>query len=188
MFLYFSDQLIEFYSAFNAFTYITTRGILGALTALVVSFVFGPKLISLLEGGKVGEVIREDGPESHSSKQGTPTMGGILILFSVTISTLIWADLSNTFILTILISMLFFGLIGFIDDYLKLKGNKNGMKALAKFIFQLGIAFGAMNYLFYASGQPISTEVLIPFTNNIMWDVGWLFLPFAMLVLSLIHI
>ena len=183
MFLYFSDQLIEFYSAFNAFTYITTRGILSALTALVVSFVFGPKLISLLEGEKIGEVIRDDGPESHSSKQGTPTMGGLLILVSIAISTIIWADLSNTFILTILISMLLFGLIGFIDDYMKLSGNKNGMKAIVKFILQLCIAFGAMNYLFYASVQPISTEVLIPFTNNIMWDIGWMFLPFTMLVI-----
>ena len=183
MFLYFSDHLIEFYSAFNAFTYITTRGILSALTALVVSFVFGPKLISLLEGEKIGEVIRDDGPESHSSKQGTPTMGGLLILVSIAISTIIWADLSNTFILTILISMLLFGLIGFIDDYMKLSGNKNGMKAIVKFILQLTIAFGAMNYLFYASVQPISTEVLIPFTNSIMWDIGWMFLPFTMLVI-----
>ena len=85
MFLYFSDQLIEFFSAFNAFTYITTRGILSALTALIVSFVLGPKLINLLETEEIGEVIREDGPESHSLKQGTPTMGGLLILFSVAI-------------------------------------------------------------------------------------------------------
>jgi len=183
LFLYFSDQLIEFFSAFNAFTYITTRGILSALTALIVSFVFGPKLINLLETEEIGEVIREDGPESHSLKQGTPTMGGLLILFSVAISTLIWADLSNTFVLTIIISMLLFGLIGFIDDFIKMRGNKNGMRAFIKFLLQLGIAFGAMNYLFYVSSQPISTEILIPFTNNIMWDIGWLFLPFAMLVI-----
>lgn len=183
MFLYFSDQFIEFFSAFNAFTYITTRGILSALTALIVSFVFGPKLINLLETEKIGEAIREDGPDSHSLKYGTPTMGGLLILFSVAISTLIWADLSNTFVLTIIISMLLFGLIGFIDDLIKLRGNKNGMRAFIKFLLQLGVAFGAMNYLFYVSSQPISTEILIPFTNNIMWDIGWLFLPFAMLVI-----
>ena len=92
MFLFFSDQLIEIFSAFNAFTYITTRGILSALTALVISFLFGPKIISLLEGNDIGESIREDGPISHTKKKGTPTMGGILILLSVSVSTLIWSS------------------------------------------------------------------------------------------------
>ena len=90
MFLFFADQLTEFYSAFNALTYITTRGILSALTALVVSFIIGPKLIQKLSLNDIGESIRKDGPETHSVKQGTPTMGGLLILFSITISTLIW--------------------------------------------------------------------------------------------------
>ena len=125
MFLFFSDQLIEIFSAFNAFTYITTRGILSALTALVISFLFGPRLISLLEGNDIGESIREDGPISHTKKKGTPTMGGILILLSVSVSTLIWSDLTNSYIITIFFSMLLFCLFGFIDDYMKLKGNKN---------------------------------------------------------------
>ena len=112
-------------------------------------------------------------------------MGGVIIIAGIIIPTLLFAKLDNIYIQLMLIATVWLGVIGFIDDYLKLKGNKNGMKALAKFIFQLGIAFGAMNYLFYASVQPISTEVLIPFTNNIMWDIGWMFLPFAMLVIVL---
>jgi phospho-N-acetylmuramoyl-pentapeptide-transferase len=183
LFLFFSDQLIEIFSAFNAFTYITTRGILSALTALVISFVFGPRLINLLEGNDIGESIRDDGPTTHSKKKGTPTMGGILILLSVSVSTLIWSDLTNSYILTIFFSMLLFGLIGFIDDYIKLKGNKNGLSASLKFLMQIGVAYGAVNYLFYGSIEPIATDLLIPFTNNIRLDLGWVFLPFAIFVI-----
>jgi len=156
---------------------------LSALTALVISFIFGPKLINLLEGNDIGESIREDGPRSHSKKKGTPTMGGILILLSVSISTLIWSDLTNSYIITILISMLLFGLIGLIDDLIKLKGNKNGLRASIKFFMQIGVAYGAISYLFYGSVEPITTDLLIPFTNNIRIDLGWVFLPFAIFVI-----
>jgi len=119
LFLFFADQLTEFYSAFNALTYITTRGILSALTALVVSFIIGPKLIQKLSLNDIGESIRKDGPGTHSVKQGTPTMGGLLILFSITISTLIWGDLTSRYIVNVLFLTIAFGLIGFVDDYVK---------------------------------------------------------------------
>ena len=112
MFLYFSENLIEWFSPLNAFTYITTRGILAALTALIISFLFGPKIILALEGNKIGETIRTDGPSSHSSKGGTPTMGGLMIILSIIVSVLIWSDLSNVYNLVLIASIISFRLIG----------------------------------------------------------------------------
>ena len=112
MFLYFSEYLIEWFSPLNAFTYITTRGILAALTALVISFLFGPKIIEKLQGNKIGETIRSDGPSTHSSKGGTPTMGGLMIILSILVSVLIWSDLSNLYNLVLIASIISFGFIG----------------------------------------------------------------------------
>ena len=183
MFLFFSEQLTDFFSAFNAFTYITTRGILSALSALIISFLFGPKLIRLLSNNEISETIRSDGPETHSLKSGTPTMGGLIILLSITVSTLIWSDLSNPYILNILISTLLFGLIGFIDDFSKLKGNPNGMKAYVKISLQILIASLSVYFLNFYSGVGINTELLIPFTNNFNIDLGVFFFPFIVFVI-----
>ena len=183
MFLFFADQLTEFYSAFNALTYITTRGILSALTALLVSFVLGPILIQKLSFNDVGESIRQDGPESHSVKEGTPTMGGLLILFSITISTLIWGDLSSRYIVNILLVIISFGFIGFIDDYMKLKGNSDGMGPAVKFITQFFVAFAAVFFLFNSIQSPAETELVIPYTNNLTLQMGWFFLPFSIFVI-----
>ncbi|SVB98815.1 uncharacterized protein METZ01_LOCUS251669 [marine metagenome] len=183
MFLFFADQLTEFYSAFNALTYITTRGILSALTALLVSFVLGPILIQKLSFNDVGESIRQDGPESHSVKEGTPTMGGLLILFSITISTLIWGDLSSRYIVNILLVIISFGFIGFIDDYMKLKGNSDGMGPAVKFITQFFVAFASVFFLFNSIQSPAETELVIPYTNNLTLQMGWFFLPFSIFVI-----
>jgi len=183
LFLFFADQLTEFYSAFNALTYITTRGILSALTALLVSFVLGPILIQKLSFNDIGESIRQDGPESHSVKEGTPTMGGLLILFSITISTLIWGDLSSRYIVNILLVIISFGFIGFIDDYMKLKGNSDGMGPAVKFITQFFVAFAAVFFLFNSIQSPAETELVIPYTNNLTLQMGWFFLPFSIFVI-----
>ena len=183
MFLFFADQLTEFYSAFNALTYITTRGILSALTALLVSFVLGPILIQKLSFNDIGESIRQDGPESHSVKEGTPTMGGLLILFSITISTLLWGDLSSRYIINILLVIISFGFIGFIDDYMKLKGNSDGMGPAVKFITQFFVAFAAVFFLFNSIQSPAETELVIPYTNNLTLQMGWFFLPFSIFVI-----
>ena len=183
MFLFFADQLIEFYSAFNALTYITTRGILSALTALLVSFVLGPKLIQKLSFNDIGESIRQEGPESHSVKEGTPTMGGLLILFSITISSLIWGDLSSRYIVNILLVIVSFGLIGFIDDYMKLNGNSDGMRPAVKLIAQLVVAFVSVFFLFSSILSPVETELVIPYTNNLTLQMGWLFVPFSIFVI-----
>ena len=183
MFLFFADQLTEFYSAFNALTYITTRGILSALTALLVSFVLGPKLIQKLSFNDIGESIRQEGPESHSVKEGTPTMGGLLILFSITISSLIWGDLSSRYIVNILLVIISFGLIGFIDDYMKLNGNSDGMRPAVKLIAQVVVAFVSVFFLFSSILSPVETELVIPYTNNLTFQMGWLFVPFSIFVI-----
>ena len=183
MFLFFADQLTEFFSAFNALTYITTRGILSALTALFVSFVIGPILIEKLSSNDVGESIRQDGPESHSVKEGTPTMGGLLILFSISISTLIWGDLTSRYIVNILLVIISFGLIGFIDDYMKLNGNSDGMRPSIKLIAQFFVAFASVFFLFSSIQSPVETELLIPYTNNLTLQMGWLFVPFSIFVI-----
>ena len=183
MFPFFADQLTEIYSAFNALTYITTRGILSALTALLVSFVFGPKLIQKLSINDIGESIRQEGPESHSVKEGTPTMGGLLIVFSITISTLIWGDLSSRYIVNILLLIVSFGLIGFIDDCMKLNGIVDGMRPSVKLIAQIFVAFASVFFLFSSILSPIETELVIPYTNNLTLQMGWLFVPFSIFVI-----
>ena len=183
MFLLFSNDLIELLSAFNALTYITTRGILSALTALTVSFLIGPVLIRKLSFNEIGESIRADGPKSHAVKQGTPTMGGVLILFSITFSTVIWGDLTNRYVINALILMNLFGLIGFLDDYMKLNKIKNGLQASIKILMQLFLALISVLVLYYYTQSPIETELVIPYTNNLTIQMGIFFIPFAILVI-----
>ena len=156
---------------------------MSALTALLVSFVLGPKLIQKLSFNDIGESIRQEGPESHSVKEGTPTMGGLLILFSITISTLIWGDLSSRYIVNILLVIVSFGLIGFIDDYMKLNGNSDGMKPTVKLISQVVVAFASVFFLFSSILSPVETELVIPYTNNLTVQIGWLFVPFSIFVI-----
>ena len=131
----------------------------------------------------IGESIRQEGPESHSVKEGTPTMGGLLILFSITISTLIWGDLSSRYIVNILLVIVSFGLIGFIDDYMKLNGNAFGMRPSVKLITQVFVAFASVFFLFSSILSPIETELVIPYTNNLTLQMGWLFVPFSIFVI-----
>ena len=120
MLLYLTNYLAEFESAFNVFSYLTMRAILGALTALVICFVIGPKMIERLSTNQVGQPVRDDGPDTHIIKAGTPTMGGALILTAIVVSTVLWADLENRYIWVVLFVTLAFGVIGYVDDYKKL--------------------------------------------------------------------
>nr|MCU0734490.1 phospho-N-acetylmuramoyl-pentapeptide-transferase [Methylotetracoccus sp.] len=122
---------------FRVFNYLTFRGILGVLTALIISFVVGPIMIRRLSRYKIGQSIRQDGPQSHFSKAGTPTMGGALILVSIAVSTLLWGDLSNRYVWAVLLTTVAFGLIGFVDDYKKLVlRNSKGLAARYKYLWQ----------------------------------------------------
>ena len=155
MLLYFTDYLMTFDGGFRVFQYLTFRAILGALTSLVISFMIGPVMIRKLSSNKIGQSIRELGPQSHYEKSGTPTMGGTLILVAILISTLLWADLGNRYIWVILLVTMGYGIIGFIDDYRKvIKRNSDGLSARAKYLGQSVIGLTAAIFLYKtASGR-----------------------------------
>src|SRR6185503_23040 len=174
MLIYVADYLKELYSGFNVFSYLTTRAILGALTALVLSFAFGPYLIQRLQMQRIGQQIRQVGPESHLPKAGTPTMGGALILLAIAVSTLLWANLSNRFVLLTLGGTLFFGVIGFVDDYKKvILRNSKGLSVRQKLFWQtvgaLGLAFA---FYYTAENPPVEHSLLIPYIPGISFPLG----------------
>lgn len=155
------------------------------MTALIISFVIGPRMINWLRSkqGK-GQPIRADGPEGHFVKVGTPTMGGLMILISVVISTLLWADLRNMFVWHALLILVGFGAIGFADDYLKLtKRNTDGLSGRFKIIFQFLIGSAAIVGIMHAMPENQATTVALPFVKNFVIDLGWFFVPFALVVL-----
>ncbi len=178
------------YSFLNVFQYITFRAIMGALTAMLLSFLLGPWMIAWLQKLKYGQVIREEGPKAHYAKKNTPTMGGLLILFGMTVSTLLWADVTNRLILYGLLLTLSFGAVGFLDDYLKIKKRSSeglaGRKKLG-LLFLFSFFFGLA--LFWEAGRDVadplySLRLTIPFFKNLTPDLGWLYIPFAMLVIA----
>ena len=174
MLLYLSDYLMSFDSSFRVFQYLTLRAILGALTALIISFIIGPVMIRKLTRKKISQSIREDGPESHYEKAGTPTMGGTLILVAIAISTLLWADLENRYIWVVLLVTLGHGVIGFIDDYRKvMQGNSDGLSAKAKLFWQSAIALSAGVFLFISAEFAEETLFIVPFFKDVMIDMGW---------------
>ena len=177
--------LSEINSDFNVFVYITLRGILGALTALAISLLLGPSFIRRLVKKQVGQPIRKLGPESHFSKAGTPTMGGALILFSIVVSTLLWADLSNRYIWTVLLVTLAFGVIGWIDDYRKLVlQDSAGLAARWKYLLQSIIGLGAAVYLYATVQSPAETGLIVPFFKTVVipLGVGYIFLTYFFIV------
>jgi phospho-N-acetylmuramoyl-pentapeptide-transferase len=170
------------HSVFNVFRYITFRSLLAALTALVVSFVLGPWLIRRLTARQVGQTIRPDGPQSHASKAGTPTMGGTLILFSLLFATLLLADLTNPYVWLVVAVTLGFGVIGFVDDYRKIRrGNARGLSGRAKFLAQWVVALAAGIALCAIPG--FNTEIFLPFFKDLHSDLGWLYAIFAAFVI-----
>jgi phospho-N-acetylmuramoyl-pentapeptide-transferase len=177
--------LADDFQIFNLFRYLTFRTGGAVMTALIISFLIGPKMISWLRSkqGK-GQPIRADGPEGHFTKVGTPTMGGLMILISVIISTLLWADLTNMFVWCALLVLAGFGAIGFADDYLKLtRRSTDGLAGRLKILFQLIIGTVALLGISYAMPDHQSTHVALPFFKNFLIDLGWFFIPFTLVVL-----
>lgn len=159
--------------AFNVFSYITLRTMLAALTALAISFLIGPVMIRKLTHYKIGQSVRDDGPETHLVKAGTPTMGGALILVAIVLTTLLWADLSNRYIWVALLTTLGFGIIGWIDDYRKVvRRNSKGLSAGNKFFWQSIIAFCVALYLALTAELPEQTEMIVPFFKEIAIPLG----------------
>ena len=176
-------QLHVYYFPFNVFRYITFRTIYATVTALFVSLLLGPWLIGKLREYRMWQVIREDGPKSHFKKKGTPTMGGILIILSVVLSTLLWADLSDSLVWVVLLALLGYGAIGFWDDYLKVRwGNPKGIGAKRKFLLQLLLALLLSVFLYGRLGVH-STDLLVPFLKRVSPHLGLFYIPFALLVI-----
>jgi len=184
MLMYLADFLEQFYSGFRVFQFLTFRAILGMLTAMVFSFVFGPWMIRRLTFHQIGQNIREDGPQTHLVKGGTPTMGGTLILVSVIVSTLLWADLINRWVWLALLVTLAFGVIGFVDDYRKLiYGNSEGLSAKAKYSLQSVVGLAAGLWLYLGAGSAAETSILLPMVKDVALPLGAGYILWSYLVL-----
>ena len=180
MLVYLAEYLTQFYTGFNVFSYLTFRAILGLLTALTFSLWWGPKLIAKLQILQIGQVVRNDGPESHFSKRGTPTMGGLLILAGVFISVLLWGDLGSRYVWVMLFVLGAFGTIGFIDDYRKVvRKDTDGLIARWKYLWQSVAALVVAFYLYYFSGNAGETQLVVPFMKNVMPQLGITFILLA---------
>jgi phospho-N-acetylmuramoyl-pentapeptide-transferase len=181
MFLELLYPLVKYFSPLNVFKYLTFRSAYAAVTALLIAFLLGPWLIEKLRVLKFGQSIRTDGPESHLAKSGTPTMGGILIIVAVVVAVLLWADLRNVYMWISLGALVLFGLIGFLDDWLKIKyRSSDGIPAWVKFWAQVVVASAAA-LLLYFSGNPETTRIFVPFFKFPVIDLGIAWLPIAVI-------
>lgn len=176
-----ADQFI----LFNLFNSLTFRAGGAVVTALVVAFLFGPKIIGWLRQQQPeGQPIREDGPQSHFKKAGTPTMGGFLILLAIIVSTLLWADLTNGYVWAVLLITVGFGAIGFADDYQKLTRSKSkGIPARARLLAEIIVAGVATLWIMHLTPSPLDTTLALPFVKNFLIELSWFFVPFAIFVI-----
>ena len=184
MLTWFADYLTQFYSPFTVFQYLTLRGILAVITSLVISWVAGPIVIGHLNRLQMGQVIRIDGPQSHLSKAGTPTMGGALILLSLFVSTLLWGDLENRYIWIVMATTLAFGLVGWIDDYRKVvEKNPRGLPARWKYLWQSVFGLVTAIVLYDTAQSPAELELIIPFFKSVSLHMGPAYILLTYLVI-----
>lgn len=180
-----ANWLHDYFTPLNALTYLTSRIILSALTALLLSIGLGGVMIRLLRKMQMGQFVRDDGPQTHLKKAGTPTMGGALIILSVVISMLLWADLTVAYTWVTLFVLVGFGAVGWTDDYRKLvKKHTTGLRAKEKYFWLSVVAIVAALWLYFLADTPIETTLIFPFFKHIEWQMGWLFIPFVYLVLN----
>lgn len=188
MFYYLFDYINKIFNppGFDVFRFLTFRSALSAITALLISFFLGPKIINKLKQKQVDQPIRDEGPETHKKKAGTPTMGGLIILFSVILPVLLWADIKSVFILLVLFATVVLGLVGFVDDYLKvIKQLSKGLIARYKLLGQVfvGLIVGAAVY-FLPEFSQYNTQTTLPFFKNLNWDFGVLFIPWVIFIIT----
>lgn len=184
MLMWLADWLQQFDSAFRVFSYVTLRAILSTLTALLIAVIIGPKMIKWLQNMQIGQTIRDDGPESHLAKSGTPTMGGLLILAAIVSSVLLWADLTNRYVWVTLFVVVSYGIIGFVDDYRKvIRKDSRGLIARWKYFWQSAIAIVVALYLYSSQQNPAETALLVPFLKEVMPQMGLFFLVSTYFVL-----
>ena len=184
--LYLLAQHADQFGPLNLFRYLTFRTGGAVLTALLVSFILGPVIIGWLKSTQTnGQPIRDDGPEGHLiSKQGTPTMGGFLILLGLAFGTLLWADLGNDYVWATLVVTIGFGAVGFADDYLKVsRYSHRGLPARLKLLLEIAVASVATLWIMHVTREPLSTALAVPFFKDVLIDLSWFFVPFAVLVM-----
>jgi len=184
MLVWLSDYLIQFDNSFSVIQYITVRGIFSVLTALGISLLIGPTMIRRLNYHQIGQVVRDDGPQTHLSKAGTPTMGGALILVSIALSTLLWSDLSNHYVWVTLLVTILYGAIGWIDDYRKVfRQNTAGLSARWKLFWQTLIGLGASIALYYTAFSSVETSYIIPFFKDVSIQLGILYIAISCFII-----
>ena len=185
MLLWLTEYLSEFVGGFAVFQYLTLRTMVSVVTALLMSLLRRPVMIARLTQAQIGQTIRDDGPSSHFSKAGTPTMGGALILVILVITTLLWGDLSNRYVWLVIFVTLSFGLIGWVDDYLKItRKSSEGLIARWKYFWQSAFALIAAIYLYTAAQSPVETTFYVPFFKSIAipLGLGFVLLSYLMIV------
>jgi phospho-N-acetylmuramoyl-pentapeptide-transferase len=184
MLFWLAEQLKGHIHGFAVFQYLTLRAILGVLTALGISLVMGPWFIRRLNELKIGQSVRTDGPQSHLSKSGTPTMGGALILVAIFVSALLWSDLSNRYVWVVMVVTAVFGAVGWVDDYRKVaKKDSRGLPARWKYLWQSVAGVGASAFLYYSAVTPAETQLFIPFFKNVAIELGLLYILFSYFVI-----
>nr|WP_306265281.1 phospho-N-acetylmuramoyl-pentapeptide-transferase [Pararhizobium sp. IMCC3301] len=183
--LYFLSQTSEFLPVFNLFRYITVRTGGAMMTAMLLVFLFGPLIINWLRSRQGrGQPIRSDGPVTHLDKQGTPTMGGLIILLALISSTLLWANLTSPYVWIVLLVTIAFGAIGFYDDYLKVtNASHKGFSGKARLALEALIAGIAAYTVMSIGDTPFSSSLTFPFFKDLLWNLGWFFIPFAIFVI-----
>ncbi len=185
MLLWLTDYLSQFVGGFAVFHYLTFRTMVSVMTALITSLVIGPYVIERLSYLQLGQTVRDDGPETHLSKAGTPTMGGALILIVIIVTTLLWGDLSSRHVWVVLAVTMAFGVIGCVDDYLKiLRKNSAGLRARWKYFWQSVVGLSAAIFLFTSAQLPAETALIVPFFKavSIPLGVGFVLLSYLMIV------
>lgn len=184
MLMQLAEYLSQYHSGFNVFQYLTLRTILGVLTALFIALMVGRPMIRYLARFQIGQTVRDDGPQSHLAKAGTPTMGGLLIVVSIGVSTLAWSDLSNRFVWVVLLSTVLFAAIGWYDDYLKLvRKDSAGLRASYKILWQSAAALVVALMLYSSASSPAETQLIVPFFKSIAIDLGPTYILLTYLVI-----
>ncbi|MCC7122771.1 MAG: phospho-N-acetylmuramoyl-pentapeptide-transferase [Gammaproteobacteria bacterium] len=179
-----AELLAQFNSGFRVFQYLTFRTILGALTAFFIALLIGPHMIKRLTVRQIGQTVRDDGPQTHLIKAGTPTMGGALILLSIVVSSLLWGNLGNRFLWVALLTTLAFGVIGWVDDYLKLsRKNSKGLAARYKYACQSIVALTAALFLYQTAHSPVETQLIVPFFKDVALNLGVFYVVFTYFVI-----
>ena len=184
MLMWLSEQLLFLDPGFGVFQYLTLRAILAACSAMLISMLVGPFVITRLNDMQIGQTIRSEGPESHLVKAGTPTMGGALILLAVLGSTILWADLDNRYVWIVIVTTAVFGAIGWVDDYRKVvRKDTRGLPARWKYFWQSAAALVCSVFLLTTAVTPEETTLYVPFFKDVAWSMGWLFIPFSYFVI-----